>query len=296
MKLSLFCRPYNLPQADEALFPVAARMADDAGFYSIHFGEHILIAEQTDRYPFGPWTHGLDAGWSDPLIALAAATAVTSRIKLSSGIILAPLHPAAVLAKQIATLDVLSRGRAELAFGVGWQPEEFEAVGVPFDRRYSRLDDTLRACRALWGSQPASFTSDSVRFSDVRAYPLPVQERVPVLLGLKPTPRNAARIAEYGDGWCPVRYSPEQVAAGLEVIRPAMEAAGRDPDSLIVRVQAPLVLLADGRINVHETLAVGPAYERAGATVLAVGPTLGCRDVDDMDTLIKEIADAAEPS
>jgi hypothetical protein len=117
---------------------------------------------------------------------------------------------------------------------------------------------------------------------------------VPVLLGLKPTPKNAARIAEYGDGWCPVRYTPEEVAAGLEIIRPAMEAAGRDPDSLIVRVQAPLVPLADGRIDVRATVSCAPAYARAGATVLAVGPTLGCRDVDDLNTLIKEIADAAQ--
>ena len=196
-----------------------------------------------------------------------------------------------MLAKQIATLDVLSGGRVEPGLGVGWQREEFEASGIPWADRYKRFDEVVRACRLLWGEQPTTVPGIGGDVEEVRAFPRPVQRRVPLLMGLAPTPANARRIAEYGDGWCPVGQTPDQVRDGLKVIREAFAAVGRDPDALVVRVQAPLVRRPDGRIDVPATLAVAPDYEAAGATVLSVTPTVGCTDMRQVESAIAEVAE-----
>jgi probable F420-dependent oxidoreductase len=293
LKISLFCRPHQLPGGDVASFATAAQLADEAGLYMIHFGEHLLTGGHTSKYPFGEWTHGPQTPWLDPLVALATAASVTSNIQLSTGILLAPLRSGPMLAKQLATLDVLSGGRLQPGLGVGWQREEFDASGIPWSSRYSLLDENVRMCRTLWGEQPATITIPSGPTERVTALPAPIQEHMPLLLGLAPTSRNIQRIVEYGDGWCPVRLTPDQLADGVRRIRSAFAVAGRDPDSLIVRAQAPLSLTEDGRINVPATLSVSAAYEAAGATILAVGPTVGCKLMDDVKVLVEELAAAS---
>jgi probable F420-dependent oxidoreductase len=292
LKISLFCRPHQLPGGDVTAFAEAAQLADEAGLYMIHFGEHLLTGDNTDLYPFGEWTHGSDTPWLDPLVTLATAAGVTTNIQLSTGVLLAPLRSGPMLAKQLATLDVLSGGRLQPGLGVGWQREEFDASGISWESRYSRLDENVRMCRALWGQQPATITTPGGASERLTALPPPVQERIPLLLGLAPTPLNIARIVEYGDGWCPVRLTPDQLADGVRKIRSAFGDAGRDPGSLIVRTQAPLRLTGDGRIDVPATLSISDAYEAAGATILAVGPTLGCKTMADVKALVAELAAA----
>ncbi|WP_063129752.1 TIGR03619 family F420-dependent LLM class oxidoreductase [Nocardia fusca] len=291
MELSLFCRAQQLPGGDISRFAEVAQMADEAGFRSIHLGEHVLMGDNTEAYPFGRFEPDPDAAWPDPLVTLASAIAVTTRIRFSTGVLLAPLRPGPVLAKEIATLDALSGGRAEPGLGIGWQREEFQACGVSWEDRYKTFDEVVRTCRALWESAQATVPGQVGAVSPVRALPRPAQRRIPLLMGLAPTPRNARRIAEYGDGWCPVRYTPEKVREGLAVIRPVMAEAGRDADELIVRVQAPLVLDRVGRIDVPATVSVIPEYQAAGATVLAVGPTVGCASLREVERLITEIAE-----
>ena len=172
----------------------------------------------------------------EPLTTLAAIAGATSRVRLVTGILIAPLRQAVVLAKTVASLDALSGGRVDLGVGVGWQPEEYAAVGVPFERRWSRLDDTMRACRVLWRRVPASFTSPTVSFDDVYCTPLPAQARLPVWYGAAMTDRLAARIAELGDGWYPVGApTAEELRTGGDVARKAFAEAGRDPSTLGVR-------------------------------------------------------------
>jgi len=294
LKVSLFCRPQQLPQGDVSLVAEAGRLADQAGLYAMHFGEHLLMGERPDRYPFGAFEHDPLTPWLDPLIALASVAAVTERLRLSTGVLLGPLRSGVLLAKQLASLDVLSHGRVEPGIGVGWQPEEYEASGIAWSDRYRLLDLTLRSCRQLWAEQPTTLPSESGELDRVVALPRPVQERIPVLLGLRPTPRNIARIVEYADGWCPVRLSPTDLAAGVADLRAAFAAAGRDPDSLIVRTQAPLILDEDGRVDVERTMQIAGPSVAAGATILAVGPTAGCRDMADVASMIKRLAEIAE--
>lgn len=141
-----------------------ARAADDAGIDQLVLPDHVAIGTRLDRYPFADrFPYPPEEPWLEPLTTLAAIAGATRRVRLGTGVLIAPLRPAVLLAKTAATLDVLSGGRLDLGLGTGWQPEEFDAVGVPFAGRGARLDDTARACKALWTlPPPVSFSSATV--------------------------------------------------------------------------------------------------------------------------------------
>jgi alkanesulfonate monooxygenase SsuD/methylene tetrahydromethanopterin reductase-like flavin-dependent oxidoreductase (luciferase family) len=114
-----------------------------------------------------------------------------------------------LLAKQLATLDVMSRGRLSIGLGVGWQKEEYEAAGVPWEGRYTRFMEQLRVCRLLWSEAPATFHGRTVDFQKIHAFPRPVQHGgVPIWLGVSPSDLNIARMAEHADGWIPMEQDP----------------------------------------------------------------------------------------
>jgi probable F420-dependent oxidoreductase len=183
-------------------------------------------------------------------------------------VLIAPLRPALLLAKTVATLDVLSGGRLDLGVGLGWQREEFAASGVPFAKRGARLEDQLRACRALWSGGPASFRSETVSFDELRCFPRPLQPGGPPLwLGVAANERNAARMAELGAGWLPMESEPEAIARGVALLRRAFATAGRDPDTLGVRANAPVASDAAGRPDLDATLAALPRLRDAGVSI-----------------------------
>ncbi|MCI0632985.1 MAG: LLM class flavin-dependent oxidoreductase, partial [Actinobacteria bacterium] len=119
-----------------------ARRAEAAGVDTVIVPDHVVMSEHTEAYEWGPFPFPIEVPWLEPLTVLAAIAGATSRVRLATGILIAPLRPAIVLAKSVATLDVLSQGRVELGVGVGWQREEFEAAGFDFATRAQRLDDT----------------------------------------------------------------------------------------------------------------------------------------------------------
>jgi len=217
-----------------------AAAAEAAGIDQIAVPDHLAIGPRTDRYPYGRFPLPPDEPWLEPLVALGAIAGATRRIRLATGVLIAPLRPALLLAKALATLDVLSQGRLDVGVGIGWQPEEYAASGVPFEGRAARMDDQLRACRALWSGAPASFRSPTVHFDDLRCLPLPVQPGgPPIWFGVAPTAHNARRIAELGAGWLPIGGDLEEIARGAAALRRAFERAGRDPATLGVRANAP---------------------------------------------------------
>jgi probable F420-dependent oxidoreductase len=248
----------------------AAAAADRAGVDQVVVTDHLAIGLRTDRYPYGRFPLPEREPWPEPLALLAAMAAATERVRLATGVLVAPLRPALLLAKSAATVDVLSRGRLDLGVGVGWQREEFEAAGVPFEGRGARMDDQLRACRALWSGERVSFESATVRFEGLLCLPRPVQPGGPPLwFGVAATPRNAARIAELGVGWAPIGTDPVAIAKGVDAMRRAFERAGRDPASLRVRAHAPVLTDAAGRPDLAATLAALPRLRAAGVTVAA---------------------------
>ncbi|MGI9431911.1 MAG: LLM class F420-dependent oxidoreductase [Myxococcota bacterium] len=247
-----------------------ARIADDVGIDQVALPDHVAIGPRTDRYPYGPFPLPADEPWLEPLTTLAAMAAVTKRVRLATGILIAPLRSPALLAKSAATLDVLSGGRLDLGVGVGWQEEEYEASAVPFGERWRRMDDTLRACRALWRDAPASFASETVAFEGIYSVPQPVQPGgVPLWFGIAPTERGAQRMAEFGSGWMPMEAGPDDLREGIRRIHAALASAGRDSSTFGVRAHVP-VARSGKRPDLAATLAGLPALAEAGATVASI--------------------------
>jgi probable F420-dependent oxidoreductase len=247
-----------------------ARAAEAAGIDQIVLPDHLAIGPRTDRYPYGRFPDP-EEPWLEPLTTLAAMAGATSRIRLGTGVLIAPLRPALLLAKTAATLDVLSNGRLDLGVGTGWQREEFAAAGVPFRGRTARMDDVLRACRALWRDAPASFASRTVSFERILCLPRPVQPGgPPIWIGGAATEGNLARLAEYGAGWMPIGLDDESFREGLAAARRALEAAGRDPAGLGVRATLAPVRGRDGRVDVEASLAALPRLRALGATAASV--------------------------
>lgn len=247
-----------------------AATAEEAGFDGVVIGDHVVIGPRLDRYPYPPPHFTADAPWLEPLTVLAAVAAVTSRITLATGILVAPLRPAVLLAKTAATVDALSDGRLELGVGVGWQPEEFAAVHTSFDRRGELLTDGMAACRTLWADGPASFDAGTVSFADLWCEPRPAH-RIPVLFSGGLHPRNVERITRLGDGW--VTHPGEELAtisAGTKLLRSRYEDAGRDPADLRTRTRLPVERGADGSADVVASLARVESYAQAGVTDLTV--------------------------
>src|SRR5262249_12530612 len=240
--------------------------------------EHLAIGPRTDRYPYGAFPLPPDEPWLEPLTALAAFAGATRRIRLATSVLIAPLRPALLLAKTLATIDVLSHGRLDLGVGIGWPRGEVRAAGVPFEARAARLDDQLRACRALWSGGAVSFRSPTVSFDDLVCLPSPLQAGgIPIWFGVAPTPRNAARIAELGAGWLPIGADLAAIARGIAVLREAFEKAGRAPAALGVRANAP-------------ALDALPRMCEAGVTIAAFALGRFARSRERLRPFLNEIA------
>lgn len=245
-----------------------ARDAEAAGVDTVIVPDHVVMGEHTEAYAWGPFPFPVDVPWLEPLTVLAAIAGATTRLRLATGILIAPLRPAVVLAKTAATLDVLSQGRLELGVGVGWQREEFDAVGLDFERRAQRLDDTLAACRVLWRDSPASFHSESVRFEKIWCEPRPLQPGgVPVWFSGTLHRRNLERVVRWGDGWIPIMTATrDDLREGARRLGEAFAAAGRDPTGLKVRGALAPRPGAGGRPELGATLAGAAELAEAGAT------------------------------
>lgn len=225
--------------ADPAWISGFARHAESCGFESIAVVEHaVVMAGYTSRYPYaanGRMDLADDCVIPDPLDLLAFLAGCTSRIGLATGVLVVPDHPPVVLAKRVATVDVLSGGRLRLVVGAGWMREEIEACGAEFATRGRRLDETIDIMRALWaetGPDGASFHGAFASFDRAMCYPKPVAaEGVPIHIGGHS--RAAARRAgRRGDGFQPLGVSGDELQDLLGLMRAEAERAGRDPESL----------------------------------------------------------------
>lgn len=272
-----------------------ARVLDEAGATTLVLADHVIMGDRTDRYPFGTFPYGPEEPWPEPLTLLASIAAVTERVRLGTGIVLTPLRPPALLAKQCATLDQISGGRLSLGVGPGWQREEYAACGLDWSQRWSLLDDGLRACSALWtNAPPVSFESSTVTFGPTWCLPQPAQRApitgIPLHYGMAATPAHVARMAELGAGWLPIHTtSVDELQAGIDAIRAAFTAAGRDPNSLQVRASARVQLTDDGHIDLDATRAASAHLSELGVTEAAVG--LG-RHATDPSSLQRFVGDA----
>jgi probable F420-dependent oxidoreductase len=270
-----------------------ARQAEAAGVDGVVVVDHVVMGRNTQEYAWGTFPQPPEGPWLEPLTVLAAMGAVTERLRLATGILIAPLRPAALLAKTAATLDQVTGGRIDLGVGVGWQREEFDAVGLDFARRGQLLTDTIAACRALWNDVPASFSSETVSFDDTFCTPLPVQDPLPIWFSGVLHPRNVDRIVRLGDGWIPIMGATvDDVRRGVALLREQLDAAGRDPAALQVRAPVVVARGDDGKVDLDATMASVPDLVAAGATEVQANVRQSPAGYDDPATAFADLVDA----
>lgn len=213
----------------------AAKAAEAAGFESIWTVEHVVVPsayESTYPYdPSGKMPGSEESPIPDPLMWLSAVGAVTSTIRLATGVLILPQRNPVVLAKEVATLDSMTGGRVELGVGVGWLEEEFKALGIDFHTRGKRTDDYIRAMRTLWSEPQATYSGEFCEFTDCVLRPQPASGSVPIHIGGH-TDFAAKRAGRLGDGFFPGRGHDEELAGLITAMRQTATDAGRDPDAI----------------------------------------------------------------
>ena len=266
------------------------RLADEAGVDDLTVPEHVLMgANASEQDPWSTWEpEHLEMPWPEPLLTLAAMAGVTRRVRLVSGVVIAPLRPAGLLAKMGATLHALSRGRFVMGVSPSWHRDEYDALGVPFADRGQVMEDAIGACRALWSGAPASFHSRTVRFDGMHCQPRPAEgERIPVWFTGKFTPRLVRRVATLGDGWMPYGaygMTLEEKAAAILTLRERHAAEGRDPATLEV---ADSVVPVEG--SVARTLEAVPAMAAAGIGIVRVPLRRFAREASEVPGVVEEL-------
>lgn len=201
-------------------------------------------------------------------MVLAFIAAVCPGLELATGILISPQRQTALLAKQAAELDVLCAGRLRLCLGIGWNPVEYDALGVPFATRARRFETQVAALRALWTQETVEIDDGFDRITGVGLAPNAIQRPIPIWIGGWHR-KVLERIGRIADGWCVGHDLTDQAAAGLEVIRAAAAQTGRDPDAIGL----------EGAVEVRhgfDTLAERMrAWKEIGATHLVIDPMLG---------------------
>jgi len=236
--------------ADRAVIDVVAQAAERAGFATLWSGEHVVMVDRSaSRYPYsddGQIAVPSTADWIDPMIGLSFAAAATSSIRLATGVLLLPEHNPVVVAKQAATLDTLSGGRFTLGVGIGWSREEFEALGVPFERRAARTAEYVAAMRTVWRDDVASFTGEFVNFGSVRVNPKPVDKTgIPIVLGGN-SDAALRRVVAWADGWYGFNLAGvRELAERLDFIDGLCDEMGRDRSELRLTVALRDLALRD---------------------------------------------------
>ena len=235
---------FALPQigslvGPEALVTVAKR-AEDLGFDSLWVLDRILWpVDPRAPYPIGDGSLPLQYKHVlDPVETLTFAAAYTSRIALATGVLNLPWYNPVLLARRLTTLDVLSRGRLRVGFGIGWSPDEYEAAGAPWQDRGKRADESIEVLKKIWTTDPVEFQGKHYRIAKSFIGPKPVQKPHPPIYLAAFTPSAMKRVAAEAHAWLPVGIPLTGIGAMFEAIKNMAKEAGRDPSALELIVTA----------------------------------------------------------
>jgi probable F420-dependent oxidoreductase len=243
---------FSLPTSGEWATPenqiMIARQAESLGYNSLWVFQRLLYAlEPKNEYPPVPgkvWPRAFERVF-DPIVTLAYVAAATTRIRLGTSVLIMPYYAPIVLAKQLATLDVLSGGRLDVGLGIGWSEDEYDAVGVPFKARGRRADEFLRCLNTIWTQDVVEFHGEFYRLPRCRVKPKPVQKpRPPITIGGYGS-AVVKRAVELGDGFSGGNMTLSAVAPLVREVREAASALGKDPNALHI--------VCRGSYHVHDT-------------------------------------------
>ena len=291
-----------VPARDLGALVRIAVQAEEAGFDAAMVSEHVVLGPGADAngVPENPRDYALPGNqdpstpWPDAPTLLAAVASATTTLRLVASSIIAPLRHPLLLAKQLATLDLLSRGRLVVQPTVSWHRPEYEALGVPFERRGELLDEHLAAWRVLWRDSPASFGGRNYRFSDIWLEPKPFRPEGPALWfgGETMHERLLRRLVEFGSGFNPLGTPSDE---DLERLRAGMAEAGRDIGELEMvggtrgRFAGP-----EGVADLGEALESVPAQLERGFTTICIKPSQFIDDPDEIGTFCHEVVERVD--
>jgi probable F420-dependent oxidoreductase len=251
-----------------------ATTAERVGVESVWTVEHVVIpVGYKSTYPYDP-SGKIPAPEQlpipDPLVALAYVAALTKTLKLATGILILPQRHPLYVAKEVASLDVLSHGRVILGIGVGWLEEEFDALGIPFAERAARTAETVRAMRSLWKDEAEPFEGKFFRWGKLESHPKPHQKPgVPIVVGGH-TELAARRAARYGDGFFPGVSEEDKLIWLLGIMREECKKLGRDPSTIEVTagrgVPSPENVKRLAELGVSRFIVPPPAFDPEGIT------------------------------
>jgi probable F420-dependent oxidoreductase len=241
MRVGIACAGIGAKSTPDYL-EVTAKVAEECGFATLWMGEHVALFAQYPLSRSPSKSAENKAGFEgdspipdptmpilDPLVALAWIAAHTETIELGTSVIILPQRNPLVLAKSVATADLLSGGR--LVLGMGWSVEEYQACGVPWSGRGRRMDEYLAAMRNLWRDDVSSFHGETVSFENVYSFPKPVRLSVPLIMGGESEPM-LRRVARYGDGWIAFNMTTADAPVAISRLRGWTQDAGRDPSAM----------------------------------------------------------------
>jgi probable F420-dependent oxidoreductase len=272
-----------------ARIAAVATAADRLGYDILWTAEHLIFPHEI-RTPY-PYGGRFPFPVTDPMLevisTLSWVAALTRRIRLSCSVMILPYRHPVVLAKELATLDVLSGGRVTVGVASGWLAEEFAMLGVPFRERGARMDEYLDVLRVLWTEERVTFRGRFVRIEDAAFFPKPVQKPHPPIWIGGASERAFDRIARVGAGWIAApRPDVETLARDTARLRRLVEARGRDPSAIGVAS-------GGGGRGVDDLLARLPALERAGVTIVNVPALFWARSAAHVIELLEEFASRA---
>lgn len=233
-----------------------AQTADRTGLASVWAADHVLWpVDYASKYPYGGDKYPADFNQpvAECITTMTWLSAHTTRVKVGSLVIVVPQRNPWLLARQLATLDVFNAGRTILGAGTGWLREEFEALGMPFERRMARTEEALALLRTIWTEHPVRFRGEFFGAEPMGVLPHPVQRPIPIWLGGN-TPGAIERAGRLAQGWVPYGLSPDELARGWDGVRRAAESAGRDPSSITCSLWAPITVSRRGEPHPPEGL------------------------------------------
>lgn len=284
------------PQTEIGSDPVGmrefAQAAEDLGFSHIVAYDHVLGADLTNR-PDWDMPYHLDSMFQEPVTLFAYLAACTSRIRLSTGVIILPQRQVVLFGKQAATLDLLSSGRLRVVVGLGWNKVEYNALGYTFEGRVKRFEDQIRLLRRLWTERSFSDSGENYEIVEAGIHPLPPQQPIPIWLG-GPSDAAMKRAARVGDGWFPTFIPPELAEETVGKFRSAIEGYGRDPANVGFEI---LTMFCDyGSTNRRSVKQIADTVEKwriAGANAVCVDTMrMGASGASAHIAIMKDLAAA----
>lgn len=254
MKVGVFL-PLGAANASAELLRTAAQAIEERGFESIWVPEHVVLFDDyASSYPYSPdgrFPGGGDTGLLEPFTALTYLAAVTDRVRLGTGICLVPQRNPVYTAKQVVDLDALSGGRVDFGVGVGWLREEFEALGMPFERRGERADEFLAAMKALWCDELSEYHGELYDLRACRMYPKPVQQPHPPIHVGGESDAALRRVARLGQGWYTFNRPPDDLGDPLRRLDEHLADHGRARAELTLSVCPYLQPIVPGMVDAY---------------------------------------------